>query len=109
MRATLSIIAQADLCGDLLPHGEDGEILEEGAEAAWDWLSSRATIGTADQVLVELPTKDLVDAWRRGAMADRETIEQRFMDGWRPTREIRAALEELIETGVGQVLVCRDY
>ena len=108
MKARLSIIAHADLCGDLLAEGEDGEILEDGAGDAWAWLKSRATLTVADEVLVELPTVALLTASRSGAMEGRDEIEQRFMEGWQPPQPIWFALEELINAGVGQVLVYRD-
>ena len=110
MRASLSIIARADLCGDLLPEGEDGEILEAGAGEAWAWLCSRATLANtnASEVLVELPTAALLTAWRSGNVDSLEDVERRFMEGWQPPQPIWFALEEMIGAGVGQVLVYRD-
>ena len=109
MKANLSIIAHADLA-DLLPEGEDGEILDAGAGEAWAWLCSRATLANTDasEVLVELPTAALLTAWRSGAMAGREDFEQRFMAGWQPPQPIWFALEELVGAGVGQVIVYRE-
>ena len=108
MRAVLSISAHADLCADLLPIGEDDEILEDGAEAAWEWLNARATLRSDDELLLELPPRELLEAHRRGDMDEREDIEQRFMATWTPPVELMLALDELIRIGVGQLLVRRD-
>ncbi|MCP5234135.1 MAG: hypothetical protein H6945_00145 [Zoogloeaceae bacterium] len=108
MRASLSIIARADLCGDLLPEGEDGEILEASAGEAWEWLQSRTTLANPSEVLVELPTAALLTAWRSGNVDSLEDVERRFMEGWQPPQPIWFALEEMIGAGVGQVLVYRD-
>lgn len=102
MRAALTISAHGDLCADLLPVGEDG------AAAAWEWLNARAPLRSDDELLLELPPRELLEAHRRGDMDKRENIEQRFMATWPRPVELMLALDELIRAGVGQLIVRRD-